>query len=102
VALFARGDLVLEGIEPVNAGADWSIEYCENHDTPIRYESVWLDSGLTLFAIVADPVSLTGVPTYEADGLPKSNDLTGLFLVDKLSGEATTSNTASTLMAISG
>jgi hypothetical protein len=100
----ATGMLVLEGIDPVATDADWSIEYCETHATPIRHASAWLDKGVALFAVVASPVTLTGVPAYisdprdaaygttkikiTADALAVGRDLTGLFLVDDFPGDA--------------
>jgi hypothetical protein len=103
-ASLAHGALVLEGADSIAEGVDWSIEYCESHDTPIEHASVWLDPGLPLFATVARAVFLAGVPLYvDAPGdaaygttriklvghsLGKDKDLTGLFLVDNFSGEA--------------
>ena len=98
------GELTLEGATPVITDADWSIEYCETHDTPIRYKNAWLDRGQSLFATVASRATLTGTPTYisdpgnEAYGTTKvritsgklgpGRDVTGLFLVDNVTGTA--------------
>jgi hypothetical protein len=101
---FVGGNLVLEGTEPLTLGGDWSIEYCENHDTPIRHENAWLAPGQSLFAVVASPVAISGTSTYitasddsaygttklqaTSAGLVPGHDLTGLFLVDDTTGSA--------------
>jgi hypothetical protein len=101
---FVGGNLVLVGTEPLTLGGDWSIEYCENHDTPIRHENAWLAPGQSLFAVVASPVAISGTPTYitasddsaygttklqaTSAGLVPGHDLTGLFLVDDTTGSA--------------
>jgi hypothetical protein len=100
----ASGDLVLDAVEPVPVDSDWSIEYCASHETPIRHENVWLDAGVTLFAVVANPVFLRGTPAYVDDpgdvaygttrigitglGVTANKELRGLFLIDNLSDEA--------------
>jgi hypothetical protein len=100
---FANGELVLEGVQPVSGDTDWSIEYCENHDTPLRYETAWLDGGLSLFAVIANPVAVVGTPVYVSDtqdaaygttklkptgAIAAGRDLTGLFLVDNVTRDA--------------
>lgn len=97
------GRLTLEGIEPVVRDADWSIEYCESHDTPIRHANAWLDRGQTLFAVVANPVTISasayisdaadvayGTTRIKITGrsVAPGRDFKGLFLVDNLTEEA--------------
>lgn len=104
LASSASGELTLEGAEPIHSDADWSIEYCETHDTPIRYKNAWLDRSQSLFAVVASRARLAGTPAYisdpadraygttkiriTGDGLVPDRDLSGLFLVDKVTGTA--------------
>jgi hypothetical protein len=100
----AGGVLTLEGAEAITSEGDWSIEYCETHDTPIRFKNAWLDRGQSLFATVASRAMLTGAPTYISDpgdkayGTTKiritggellpSRDLAGFFLVDNVTDAA--------------
>ena len=104
LASFVGGNLLLEGPDQVALHGDWSIEYCESHDTPIRSESAWVGPEQTLFAVVAHSVSIAGELAYvsapaepgygttqfkvNGKGLAPGQDVTGLFLVDNSSGEA--------------
>lgn len=98
-----NGDLVLQGPQPVILDGDWSIEYCAQHATPIRYRSVSLEAGLPLFATVCAPVRITSGLTYisqpsesaygstafevSGDQLARARDLQGLYLIDDETGE---------------
>lgn len=98
------GALVLAGGAAITPGADWSIEYCERHATPLRHQGAWLAPGQTLFAVVARALSLVGPLTYVAaaddlaygttkfrligDTIAPGQDLAGLFLVNEASGSA--------------
>lgn len=100
------GVLTLEGPDPVSTDADWSIEYCETHDTPIRYKNALLDRNQSLFATVAKRARLTGTPAYSSDPgdraygttkiritggdgeLTPGRDLAGLFLVSNVTRAA--------------
>jgi hypothetical protein len=100
----AAGALVLEGIEPLAIDGNWSIEYCESHATPIRLANVWLDRGVSLFAVISNAVALTSAPEYVSEprdaayGTTKfkvagseiapDHDLAGMFLVNNGSDEA--------------
>jgi hypothetical protein len=98
------GTLVLAGATAAPPEADWSIEYCESHATPIRHERVWLDRDQTLFAVVSgsvfimSPLTYVTSPTDPAYGTTKfkvsggalapGQDLAGLFLVDRMTSVA--------------
>jgi hypothetical protein len=96
---FVGGSLLLEGTQAVTTDSDWSIEYCETHDTPIRHERAWLDRGQTLFAVVARGLTLVSAPIYVSDpadaayGTTKVKidligEFVGLFLADETTGAA--------------
>jgi hypothetical protein len=100
---FADGTLTLHGIEPVLVDHDWSIEYCNNHCTPLRYHDAVLDPEQSLFAVVSTRAVMRGSLSYtatphdpaygttkfhlEGRGLKPGQDLRGLFLLDEDTGE---------------
>jgi hypothetical protein len=100
---YSGGNLLLAGMEPVTLDNDWSIEYCANHFTPIRHENVWLGPEQKLFAVVSSSVAIASASTYVAaptdpaygttkfkitgNALSPGQDITGLFLVDNVTGD---------------
>jgi hypothetical protein len=101
---FVDGKLLLEDTRPVALDGDWSVEYCENHYTPILHENVWLAPGQTLFAVVSSKVVIASAPKYvtspadaaygttkfkiSGEGVASGRDIAGLFLINNVTGEA--------------
>jgi hypothetical protein len=101
---FLDGNLVIEGTPAVTLDGNWSVEYCENHYTPILHGNVWLAPGQTLFAVVSSKVVIASVLTYvtspadaaygttkfkiSGNGVASGHDVAGLFLINNVTGEA--------------
>ena len=97
----STGKLILKGAAAVTVDADYSIEYAGNHSTPnLTADNITIDNGMTLFTKVATGCTLTGPFTYQTaaganygtttaklTGVSSGTDLTGLFLVDEVTGE---------------
>jgi len=100
---FTDGKLLLQGSQPVTLDADWSVEYCASHSTPLRHRNAVLDRDQNLFARVAQSlvisspltyVSVAADPAYgttklrlQGADLPHGEDLRGLYLIDNATGE---------------
>jgi hypothetical protein len=102
---FPGGNLVVKGEWGCTVDNDWSIEYCAGHYTPnLVIDNVTLDQQMTLFVVLSTGATITSVPFYmssaglsaagaatnftlSATGFPINTDLTGLYLVDEITGE---------------
>jgi hypothetical protein len=99
---FVGGNVVLEGPQPVTLDEDWSVEYCENHYTPIEHENIRLQRGQTLFAVVSSKILIAselvyvarpsdaayGTTKFKISGLEPGHDVRGLFLIDNITSES--------------
>ncbi len=99
---FVGGNVLIEGQQSVVLDEDWSVEYCENHYTPIEHENVRLQAGQTLFAVVSNNVVVSsalayvttasdaayGTTKFKITGLQPGHDVTGLFLINNTTGES--------------
>jgi len=100
---FNDGTLLLQGSQPVILDGDWSVEYCASHCTPLRHRNAVLDRDQSLFARVAQSLTISGPliyvsapgdPAYgttklrlQGADLSHGQDLRGLYLTDNATGE---------------
>lgn len=99
---FTNGLFVLAGSQGVTIDGDWSIEYCQNHSTPMQVGNISLSRGQSLFSVISGGLIVTTPPLYIsavadaaygctkfgiAGGVFEQEDVTGMYLIDELTGE---------------